>query len=82
MKKKSIKTLTFWGAGLLHVDHSLRNSMTVFNINQKLKEFSRFSMVSGGTGLLDFEDSLGASNMGFVKCINSLGFEGDRSPRF
>ena len=38
-------------------------------------------MVFGGAGLLDFEDSLGASNIGFVKCINSLGFEGRRSPR-
>ena len=33
-------------------------------------------MVFLGAGLLDFEDSLGASNMGFVKCINSLGFGG------
>ena len=31
-------------------------------------------MVFGRPGFLGFEDSLGASNMGFVKCKKTIGF--------
>ena len=46
---KCKKTIGFCRPGLLHVDHSLRKSKTFLKRNQKLKEFSRFSMVFGRT---------------------------------